>query len=79
MKWLVVMTYLNGGMVHICFGQMAHVNQCQPYLEHTFFFSGWVGIGLAAVITIASAFMTVVEFVQKRLKQRRAYVQASQH
>lgn len=79
MRWLVVMTYLNGGMVLICFGQLAHVNQCGPHLEKTFFVGGGVGLAVAAMIAFASAFMAMVELVHKLQKARRAYAKASQH
>ena len=79
MRWLVVMTYLNGGMVLICFGQLAHLNQCRPHLEKTFFVGGGVGVGVAALIGFASVFMAMVELVNKRQKARRAYDKASQH
>lgn len=79
MKWLAVMTFLNGGIVLICFGQMAHVNQCGPHLERTFFIGGGVGIAVAALIAFAAAFMVLVEFVQKRRNSRRTYVQAPKH
>jgi hypothetical protein len=78
-RWLVVMTYLNGGMVLICFGQLAHVNQCRPHLEKTFFVGGGVGVAVAALIAFASAFMAMVELVHKRQKARRAYAKASRH
>ena len=79
MKWLTVMSCLNGGLVLICFGQMARVNQCGPRLEESFFIGGGFGIAVAALIAFASAFMVIVEFVQKRQKDRRAYVQAPKH
>ena len=79
MRWLVVMTYLNSGMVLICFGQLAHVNQCRPHLEKTFFVGGGVGVGVAVMIAFASFFMAIVELVHKRQKARRAYAKASQH
>ena len=78
MKWLVVLTYLNSGLVFICFGQMAAVNECNTHLQNTFFYGGAIGIGLAVLITVAAVFAAVVEFVRKRLKPRRVYAKASQ-
>jgi hypothetical protein len=79
MKWIVVMTYLNGGLVLICLGQMAHVNQCRPHVEKTFFTGGGVGIAVAALITFALALMASVELVKKRKRACGADVQASEH
>jgi hypothetical protein len=66
MKWLVTMTYLNGGLMLVCFGQMTSVNECNQPFQKTLFYGGAIGIGLAAaLITIPSAFIALVEFIRK--------------
>jgi hypothetical protein len=77
MKWFVIMTYLNVGLVLICFSQMAALNQCNTHLQHTFFYCGAIGVGIAALITIVSVFVAAVEFIQKRRNARRSYANAS--
>jgi hypothetical protein len=79
MKTLVVAMSLNVGMMLICFGDMAHVNQCRPLFENTFFMGGGAMVAIAALIIVASAFMAMVEFGRSRQKGRTPNAKASQH
>lgn len=79
MKTLVVTISLNVGMMLICFGDMAHVNQCRPHFENTFFIGGGAMVAISALIIMAWAFMTMVEFGRSRQKGRTSNAKASQH